>query len=71
MSAAARGAAGARYIREQALGRRDRTITPRGTDVEWFVQALVNRGISEARARELAAEQQAKTFNRARSGARR
>lgn len=69
MSAGARGAAGALYMR-RIRGRRA-ALRPSPDDVEAFIAALTSRGISEPRARELAAEQQTKTFNRPRSGARR
>jgi hypothetical protein len=68
VSAAARGAAG--YLRMRRDGML-REIRAKDSDVERFVQTLIRRGVSETRARELAAEQQAKNFQRPRSGARR
>lgn len=72
MSAAARGAAGYRYMRDRNAGRRDpKPLQPQAGEVEAFIRLLVSKGVTEERASELAAEQSAKTFNRARSGARR
>lgn len=73
MSAAAIGAAGFLRLRDRARGRRGPlpALQPQDGEVEAFVQMLIRRGIAEPRARELVAEQSAKHFNRARSGARR
>jgi hypothetical protein len=73
MSAFARGAAGWLHVERARLRRRTgETIRQTEGDLETFVLSLMKRfNIPEARARELAAEQQTKIFNRAPSGARR
>lgn len=73
MSAFARGAAGWLHVERGRLRRRTgETIRQTEGEIEAFVLSLMKRfNIPEARARELASEQQVKTFNRARSGDRR
>lgn len=70
MSAAARGAAGWRYI-----NRKRRTpilVKPIPGEVERLAQQLQRRfNLTAERANELALEQAGKTFNRAQGGARR
>jgi hypothetical protein len=70
VSAAARGAAGWLRISRGRHAARQPLETQTG-EVEAFVQMLISKGVTETRARELAAEQQAKNFQRPRSGARR